>query len=283
MGMIQELARRFPQLYIKPEAGVSQSELYRAIVRKGKCHTGDLNHFIGSENDSLTVEHTPVGDVSVVFLQNRPDFECFYRIMACRCEPTEVPATMGACYLSGINDWSRIHAHMDAYKAAGGEDPKAEFTRFTADPSNYKETMLILSSGPYSAVAAEHTPYAETEWLRISREIRKYHELTHFVCRKRFPEKVDPLWDELLADCMGLVFATGTYDLSLAQTFLGIRDGVYVGGRLENYTGGPMDDETVHRVTEVMESLSRRCLAACGKGIGGYDLMVQLEGDAETI
>ena len=81
----------------------------------------------------------------MIFLKNRADFECFYQIMACRCEPVTVPQTMGACYLSGVNNWSRIHAHMDAYRASGGQDSKAEFARFTADPANFKTTLLMLS------------------------------------------------------------------------------------------------------------------------------------------
>jgi hypothetical protein len=118
------LAERFPQLYLKPEAGVSQSELYRSIIRKGYRYEGCLSHFTGSAQDSITREQTPVGEVTVVFLAERADFECFYRIMACRCEPVEVPATMGASYISGINDWSKIHAHMDAYRENGGVFPE---------------------------------------------------------------------------------------------------------------------------------------------------------------
>lgn len=277
------LARRFPQLYLKPEAGMSQSELYRAILRKGYRYEGTLSHFAGSDRDSLTQEQTPVGEVTVVFLANRSDFECFYRVMACRCEPVEIPDTMGAVYISGINDWSRIHAHMEAYREQGGEDPKGEFARFTAAPSNYKETLLLLSDGPYSAIPAEHTPYDRETWLHLSREIRKYHELTHFVCRRLCPEKKYPIWDELLADCMGLIFATGGYSVPLAQRFLGIENGTYTGGRLENYTDGLPDDEMVRRVTAATEALSRCCGAARAGGTERYALMELLERKAEEL
>lgn len=280
--VIPALARRFAQLYIKPEKDVSQSDLYRAITRKGQHYQGTLDHFMGSCEDSLTVEHTPAGDVMVIFLKHRSDFECFYRIMACRCEPVPVPATMGACYLSGLNDWSRIHEHMDAYKLSGGQDVRGEFARFTADPANYKQTMILLSEGPYSAVPASNTPYPEDQWLQISRKIRKYHELTHFICRQRFPQKKNPLWDEILADCMGLLFATGQYDLTLAQTFLGIQNGAYVGGRLENYLDAPVDEKTVQWVTGVMYALSQRCEAEQKAGNSGFDLLEILEQDADS-
>lgn len=281
--VIETLAKRFPQLYLKPESGVSQSELYRAIVRKGSRYEGSLAHFTGSAADSLTRAQTPAGEVTVVFLAARADFECFYRIMACRCEPVEVPPTMGACYISGINDWSRIHAHMAAYRASGGTDSPGEFARFTAVPSNYRETLLLLSDGPYSALPAERTPYDSETWLRLSREIRKYHELTHFVCRKLFPEKKNPIWDELLADCMGLLFATGEYSVPLAQAFLGIENGVYIGGRLENYTDGAPDSETVRRVSAVMGRLSHCCGVERTAGNKGYALLETLERQAEEI
>lgn len=283
MMVMEMLAKRFPQLYLKPETGVSQSELYRSIVRKGFRYDGSLSHFTGSAADSLTREQTPAGDVTVVFLAARADFECFYRIMACRCEPVEVPPTMGACYISGIHDWSRIHAHMTAYRENGGDDPSGEFARFTAAPSNYKETILLLSDGPYSAVPAERTPYDSETWLRVSREIRKYHELTHFVCRRLFPEKKHPIWDELLADCMGLLLATGEYSVPLAQTFLGIENGAYIGGRLENYTDGAPDSETVRRVTAVMDRLVHHCGAERAAGNEGYALLEALEHRAEEL
>ena len=80
--MISELAKRFTQLYIKPEKGASQSELYRGIVRRGEKYSGELTHFIGSDEDSLTKAHTPAGTVELIYLKNREDFECFYQIMA---------------------------------------------------------------------------------------------------------------------------------------------------------------------------------------------------------
>ena len=76
MMVIETLAKRFPQLYLKPQTGVSQSELYRAIVRKGYRYEGSLSHFTGSAKDSLTSEQTPAGEVTVVLLGDRADFEC---------------------------------------------------------------------------------------------------------------------------------------------------------------------------------------------------------------
>ena len=76
----------------------------------------------------------------------------------------------------------------------------------------------------------------EQEWAAKSATIRMYHELTHFICRKLYPEKKDEIRDEIYANCIGLTAAFGRYDPRLAKTFLGIEAETYrKGGRLEHY------------------------------------------------
>lgn len=248
MSVISELAKRFPQLYIKPENGASQSEIYRGIVRRGESFLGDLSHFICSSEDSFSVAETPAGKAEIVFLKNRADFECFYRIMAAKCEPVPILRTVGAAYIGGINDWSKIHAHLAEYEQNGGTDRSGEFARFTADKSNYKTSIILLSDGFYSDLSYENTPFPEEQWRKISLDIRKYHELTHFVCRSFFPTKINAVWDEILADFYGLLCAAGSYDASLALKFLGIVDGKYTGGRLERYVEAPITEELVGEI-----------------------------------
>ena len=249
MSVISELAARFPQLCIKPEKGASQSEIYRRIVRKGESFLGDLSHFICSNEDNFTVAETPAGKVEVVFLKNRADFECFYRIMAAKCEPVPILRTVGAAYIGGINDWSKIHAHISEYEKNGGTDSAGEFARFTADKSNYKTSIILLSDGFYSFLSSENTPFSEENWLKISLKIRKFHELTHFVCRSFFPTKINAVWDEILADFYGLLCASGSYDSELALKFLGIFDGKYTSGRIERYVeNSPITEELVGEI-----------------------------------
>ena len=255
MSVISKLAERFPQLYLKPAKGVSQSELYRSIIRRGEQYTGDLSHFRGSDEDSITIARTPAGSVEMVFLKNREDFECFYRIMVEKCEPVPIPRSVGASYIGGINDWSKIHHHMDKYEKNGGTDTHNEFSRFTADKSNYKTSIILLSDGYYSNIGFEDTPYGNEEWMRISLEIRKYHELTHFVCRHLFPENINPIWDELLADFYGLLCAIGKYDKQLAFKFLGIRNGQYISGRLEHYVQGQISEDFVSEIVGLTDLL----------------------------
>ena len=283
MSVIGELSQRFPQLCLKPEKGVSQSELYRSIVRRGEQYSGSLSHFKGSEEDSLTIAETPAGSVEIVFLKNREDFECFYQIMAEKCEPVPILRSVGASYIGGINDWSKIHAHMAEYERNGGTDTDNEFKHFTADKRNYKTSIILLSDGFYSNIGYENTPYGKEEWLNISLGIRKYHELTHFVCRHMFPESIVPIWDELLADFYGLLCATGEYDKALALSFLGINDERYTSGRLEQYAEGRINDTLVGEIVELTGTLEELAPENFSSDEDDFRTVISLQKDSEKI
>jgi hypothetical protein len=53
------------------------------------------------------------------------------------------------------------------------------------------------------------------------------------------PDDILPVWDEVTADVVGLLCATGSYDAGLAALFLGVSGSGYDGGRLVEY----LDDE----------------------------------------
>ncbi len=230
------LAERFPQLYIPLNPGARESLQYKNMVLRGQESDRELRGFSFSETDKLTLWQTPAGPVEVLYLENRADFEHCVCALAYRCEPRPIPASMGATTLSGLNDWGRIRAHRAAYEEAGGKEWQKELRRFTADPANYRATLILVSRGCYSAVPSEMMNLPPAEWLDRSLTIRTYHELTHFVCRKWYPQDLDPIRDEVIADAIGLVAAFGTYDPRKAALFLGIESDTYrQGGRLENY------------------------------------------------
>ena len=230
------LAERFPQLYIPPSPGARESMQYKNMVLRGQKSDLELKGFSFSKADRLHAWQTPAGPAEVLYLENRADFEHCVRALAYRCEPKPIPASMGATTISGLNDWGKIRTHRALYEEAGGKDWQEEFKRFTADPANYRATLILVSSGFYSAVKPKAVSLAPEEWLDRSLIIRIFHELTHFVCRKRYPQNVDPIRDEVIADAIGLVAAFGTYDPQKAALFLGIEgNGYRPGGRLENY------------------------------------------------
>ena len=237
--VIKTLAEIYPQLYLIP--GEEGAAAYADVVRAGQTPSRrSLAHFRGHALDSCVREETPAGTVPVITLGERADFEVFLQIMTHRCTCAQIPRTQGAAILDGVVNWTKIREHEAAYLAAGGtsEGWSDEFARFTADKANYKDALIVLSVGPYSAVDAARAGFSEEEWLSYSHAIRKAHECTHFICRRLYPALKDAVWDELVADAVGLWAAFGRFDRALEELFLGVEETGYVGGRLENYVSG---------------------------------------------
>ena len=235
-SILEQLAADYPQLYLNPD--IDTQEAYRRVVLRGEePEAKSLAHYRGDPADREEVMETPAGSVRVVTLGNRQDFELALRsLMAARDGPlTPIPASQGAAMLTVFN-WPRIHAHLALFPE---EERAAEFKRFTAVRENYIDMLVVLSRGPYSGVPASAVGCTEDEWLALSDTIRRYHELTHVICRKLYPGDIAPIRDELVADAVGLYAACGRFDPEMEKRFLGIRDGRYTGGRLDNYTDAP--------------------------------------------
>ena len=284
--VLSALAAIYPQLNLCP--GEESAEAYKRIVQYGEAApVCDLHRFLGDERDSCAIETTPAGEVQVITLHQRPDFERFLQIMAFRCREKEIPATQGASILDGVINWTKIRSRKAAFFASGGseEDWPAEFRRFTADKRSYTDALIVLSDGPYSAVSAGSMGLEEQEWLAYSHEIRKAHECTHFICRRLFPEKIDPVWDEIVADAVGLFAAFGRYEAETAARFLGVSREGYTGGRLENYVskeGGEIQlnlDLAAKKVYNVLYRL-QDVIVSCGVA-EPYPLAIRLEEEIE--
>ena len=234
--VLKRLAADYPQLYSNPD--IDTQESYRRVVLRGETpQAKSLAHYRGDRADRDEIADTPAGSVRVVTLGNRQDFELALRgLMAAKDGPEAViPESQGAAMLTVFN-WPRIHAHLALYPE---EERAAEFKRFTAVRENYVDMLVLLSRGPYSHVDAAAVGETEAAWLEHSDTIRRYHELTHVICRRLCPGDVAPIRDELAADAVGLIAAYGRFDPETEKLFLGIRDGRYTGGRLGNYTDTP--------------------------------------------
>lgn len=235
-SVLGALAEEYPQLYLDPDAA-SQEEYRRIVLRGEEPDTKSLDHYSGDPGDKMEIPDTPAGSAVVVTLGNRKDFELVIRdMLAAKDGPeTEVPTSQGAAMITAFN-WKRINEHLAGFPE---EERNAEFKRFTAVRDNYIDQLVILSRGPYSNVPADKAGHTEDEWVEISDTIRRYHELTHVICRRLYPEDIDPIRDELIADAVGLYGAYGYFNPETEKLFLGIRDGQYIGGRLGNYTDDP--------------------------------------------
>ena len=274
MELIRLLGERYPQLYTRPSEDAE--EAYLTAATTGERTGDDLSHFIGSGEDWLRTEQTPAGPVEMLFLKERADFETFLRCIAYRCRPVEILPSVGAQTFFNLRNWQKIHEHEKEYLAGGGADWSEELRRFDADKAKSRDTLILLSQGPYSALSWQNTPFKEAEWLRVSLDIRRFHECAHVVCRRRFPEQKLPLWDELTADFTGLRMATGCYDGKLAAAFLGVTQEGYVeGGRLKHYLEKGEDaDAAAKELWQVIGQLAERSSVCADEET--WDLLLDL-------
>ena len=252
---LQALAQRFPQLYVAPAEGVQHA--HRLASGRGMAPEGaSLAHFEGSPLDELREVRTPAGPVEVLFLERRGDFETFLQIVGHKSSPEPIARTVGAITYRGLADWGKVARAHESYLASGGDDWRSEFDCLAKEPGAFRSEIVVVSEGPYSNVAASETPYAPDGWLRVSREIRLHHECAHVVCRRVMPDDVLPVWDEVTADVVGLLVATGRYDAALASRFLGVTASGFAGGRLEEY----LNDDQATRIDEIAVEVRDACM-----------------------
>lgn len=221
MHPIIRLSEIYPQILFPIESGIHNTDEYRNVCLRGfKCDRKP--DFTFSEKDVLEEIGTEAGTATVLTLHSREDFVKMIQCLYYKCEPVAIPDSMGASTIIGLNNWDKVRA---------GE-------------KNYKDMIVVLSSGIYSNVSAadvykatsEKIKLSDEEWIEKSITIRKFHELRHFVDRKLRPDDIDVLRDEIAADRDGLIAAFGYYDKDLAKLFLGIEGEAYrEGGRLANY------------------------------------------------
>lgn len=226
---IYELSKAYPQLVIPIKEGISKSEEYKDIALRGKQSDYPIT-FSLSPKDSFETVNTKMGDVNVITMFKREDFVHMVRCLGGKCEPIDIPDSTGAMAIFGLNNWNKVREGLE----------------------DYKDSIIILSSGNYSNVSNKDVKSAtnneidisDEEWTNKSITIRKYHEITHFVMRKEYPNNIQAIRDEIIADMVGIVAGFNYYDTRLAKLFLGLEGNEYrKGGRLENYTKNYLEEK----------------------------------------
>lgn len=257
---IGSLGKYLVQLRFPIEAGISENADYIAATRRG-LDTSAMQLAAGlglrdPQHCRIIIHPTAAGNLPILIARERQDFVALVRAFTHRNEPRPVPDSMGACMVTGYNNWHRISMLRDRYFADAPADASwaAEFNRIKAQKELYQDRFIILSTGPYSAVHASEIGFEEEEWLNVSLEIRREHECTHYFTQRCFSSMRNNLLDELIADYMGITAAAGRFRADWLLRFLGLesfpryRDG----GRLQNYRGDPPLSDAAFAVLQKM-------------------------------
>ncbi len=263
IGVFNALKKRLVQLCFPIQEGISQAEFYREVTRKG-VSPADIAQATGlilkhPEGLQLVLHQTPAGRVPLIITSEREDFVSLIQALAKRNEPSPVPDPMGAVIIAGYNNWDRIRTYRKKWEAENPSDCsqqkwKKEFKRIIPQKELYQDRFIILSNGPYSAVSAREMGFSEDKWKRLSVIIRREHECTHYFTRRLFTSMQNRLIDELMADYMGIVAATGRYRADWFLRFIGLENfpEYREGGRLENYRGDPPLSDGSFKILQVL-------------------------------
>jgi hypothetical protein len=246
-GVMPTLAARLVQLRFPIQAGISQTDAYRAATRRGIA-PGDDTMLALEDPDGLelVLHPTLAGRVPVITCGTRGDFISLVQALSCRNEPEPVPASMGACIVNGLNNWdrvSRVRQRMEAERGApfDAQEWSEEFHAIAQDKALYQDRLILLSQEPYSAVPAAALGLNDVEWRALSVSIRREHECTHYFTLVALGGMRNNLFDELIADFAGLARTFRRYDAAVALRFLGLEAYPLYrpGGRFENYLSAP--------------------------------------------
>lgn len=264
IGVFAVLRSALVQLQFPIQAGISQTNAYRATTRKGYSTdniteaTGlDLQH---PESLQLAIHPTLAGEIPVIIAGCRADFVMLVQALTKRNEPELLPDSMGATIVAGYNNWERIRYYRQEWEAKQsplltGADWQAEFQRLKLEKHLYQDCFIILSQGNYSAIPAEKIGIDEEEWLRLSLIIRLEHECCHYFTRRVFGSMRNNMLDELIADYQGIVAANnGRYRADWFLRFIGLEDfpSYREGGRLQNYRGKPPLSEGAFKILQIL-------------------------------
>lgn len=275
-SLYEEISQRLVQLKFPIKAGMSSDEAYREATRKGidSWASGSCDGLVLEEPErlELMIYPTLAGEIPVLEVGNRGDFENLIRALFFKNEPKPIPKSMGAIMIAGYSNWDRIHLYRQAWERdhPDGFWPM-EFSHFLTQKELYQDRFIILSEGPYSSVPAEELGLDHASWLRLSKMIRREHECAHYFTRRVFSSMRNNIIDELIADYMGIVAANGAFRADWFNHFMGIASlpDYQVGRRLENYRENLSDD-----AFEVLQHLTK----AASENLQTFDQAIRAKG-----
>lgn len=272
IGVFECLRRRLIQLRFPIAQGISQTAPYLAATRRGEFPRHDHGLELAAREElSLEIHPTAAGHIPLLIAKQRSDFVSLLRALTRRNEPVAIPNSMGACMVSGYNNWDRVFAYRREWEQKHPDDSwDREFKSLTHRKELYQDRFILLSDGPYSGVSAESIGLPPDVWRAASHIIRREHESTHYFTRRVLGSMRNNVFDELVADYVGIVAVAGRFRADWFLKFMGLEESPRYrsSGRFENYTTGLSTEASnvlrhlVVRAAWNLESASAKALAS---------------------
>lgn len=219
-------------------AGIGGTPQYQNLALAGSLSLEDVRKDLSVDGPVWTapekirvfMHDCGAGLLPVIHTGTHADFVILLQAIVHRNEPAPVPSSMGSSFINGYCNRGRYLRIREAL-ALGVLAPEAR------NPQLWKDKLLLLTSGPYSGVAASAFGLNNAAWIERSTALRIHHEACHYINRRLFPKLKFGLQDELIADFAGLMETTGSFRAADFLLFMGLENfpEYRSGGRLENY------------------------------------------------
>ncbi len=239
-------------------AGISTDPTYRHATRsltaRRRAPTSGGLKLERAEAVRLSLLPTPAGRVPTITVPVRSDFEALLCALVHQNEPVPIPATLGAVLVRGVVHADRLDrlrtVWLDADPAHTMDGWPTAFQTLALASEQYRDSLLLCSTGPYSHVPADAVGCDPTDWNDVSGAIRRHHEAAHYATRRLYGPAQPAAYDELIADYAGITLTVGRFRADWFRWFMGLptvdgsRPDREAGrqerrGRLQTYRGTP--------------------------------------------
>lgn len=243
IGAFETLKKYIVQFQFPVQKGISKTEDYVNTTLRGKLKLGTSN-LILNQPDLIKLELyrcNMIGTVPVIIVPNGDDFNTIIAALSNKNEPQELPKSMGASFINGINNWDRIYSLKANWLK---QKPTGNWNRYfkkhiLPKPYLFKDKLMVLSTKAYSGIKSEGIGVSINTWESLSLIIRREHECAHLFTLKYYGCMANNMHDEIIADYAGITKVLGQFNKEWFFHFIGLEDqsNYRKGGRLENYQG----------------------------------------------
>ncbi|WP_415329011.1 DUF7005 family protein [Chryseobacterium sp. MMS23-Vi53] len=256
----KKLRECYPQLNFPIEEDIEKNPSYRDATLKGMFIQSDFALKLNNESEiNVKIFKNIAYDIPVITVPDGSDFETLIQSLIYKNNPVNIPKSMGATLISGINNWKKLNDLKQKWTEKNSSASWNEEFSNNILPNTYlyKDKIILLSTKPYSNVDAEKLNLNNDEWQKISLNIRLEHECVHLYTLKKYGSATNNLHDELVADYIGIITSAGNYQKKWMLTFMGLENfpEYRKGARLENYLSGMnLSENEFIRLTEIIKN-----------------------------
>ncbi len=243
IGAFETLKKYLVQLQFPIEKGISKTEAYINTTLRGKLKSGTSN-LILNQPELIKLElynSNVIGKVPVIIVPNNEDFNNIICALSNKNGPQELPKSMGASFINGINNWDRIYRLKENWLKHNRAGNWSLYFKEQILPKPYlfKDKLMVLSTKAYSGIKSDAIGVSKNTWKSSSLIIRREHECAHLFTLKYYGCMANNMHDEIIADYAGITKVLGEFNKDWFLNFVGLENypKYRKGGRLENYQG----------------------------------------------